>query len=177
MGWNHQPDLGPITILSFGERARIPIVVFFFPCLVPRIQISVFWTAPPHVPGSINSHYFHIIGDGKLNPIVGVYTPIIRIPSLKVGCLPSQKNDFWPWHTCFRPGTRDLGLLRHSIQIPLDALRVPSVECRNASWFRGFGSEKNWFLAANFPGIPICGSIATKLFKQPKNTYPSSMGT
>ena len=33
-----------------------------------------------YVPGSINSHYFHIIGDGKLNPIVGVYLPIIRIP-------------------------------------------------------------------------------------------------
>ena len=30
--------------------------------------------------GSINSHDFHIIGDGKLNPIVGVYIPIIRIP-------------------------------------------------------------------------------------------------
>ena len=32
------------------------------------------------MPGSINSHYFYIIGDGKLNPIVGVYIPIIRIP-------------------------------------------------------------------------------------------------
>ena len=30
--------------------------------------------------GSINSHYFHIIGDGKLNPIIGFYIPIIRIP-------------------------------------------------------------------------------------------------
>ena len=28
----------------------------------------------------LNSHYFHIIGDGKLNPIVGVYIPIITIP-------------------------------------------------------------------------------------------------
>ena len=27
----------------------------------------------------LNSHYFHVIGDGKLNPIVGVYIPIIRI--------------------------------------------------------------------------------------------------
>ena len=35
--------------------------------------------------GSINSHSFHIIGDGKLNPIIGFYIPIIRIPSLKVG--------------------------------------------------------------------------------------------
>ena len=32
-----------------------------------------------YVPGSINSHYFHKIGDGKLNPIVGVYISIIRI--------------------------------------------------------------------------------------------------
>ena len=33
-----------------------------------------------YVPGSINSHYFHIIGDKLINPIVGVYIPIIRIP-------------------------------------------------------------------------------------------------
>ena len=39
------------------------------------IQVGVF-----HVPGSINSHYLHIVGDGKLNPIVGVYrAPIVRI--------------------------------------------------------------------------------------------------
>ena len=31
--------------------------------------------------GSINSYYFHIIGDGKLNPIIGFYIPIIRIPN------------------------------------------------------------------------------------------------
>ena len=30
--------------------------------------------------GSINSLYFHIIGDNLINPIVGVYIPIIRIP-------------------------------------------------------------------------------------------------
>ena len=28
----------------------------------------------------LNFHYFRIIGDGKLKPIVGVYIPIIRIP-------------------------------------------------------------------------------------------------
>ena len=32
------------------------------------------------VPGSINSHYFHIIEDKLINPIVGVCIPIIRIP-------------------------------------------------------------------------------------------------
>ena len=31
----------------------------------------------PFVPGSIHSHYFHIIGDKLINPIV---RPIIRIP-------------------------------------------------------------------------------------------------
>ena len=46
----------------------------------------------PFVPGSINSHYFHIIGDKLINPIVGVYIPIIRIPSLKVGGFPSPKE-------------------------------------------------------------------------------------
>ena len=29
----------------------------------------------------LNSHYFHIIGDKLINPIVGVYKPIISIPS------------------------------------------------------------------------------------------------
>ncbi len=33
-----------------------------------------------HVLGSINSHYFHIIGDGKINPIIGFCIPIVRIP-------------------------------------------------------------------------------------------------
>ena len=28
----------------------------------------------------LNSHYFHIRGDKLINPIVGVYIPIIRIP-------------------------------------------------------------------------------------------------
>ena len=28
----------------------------------------------------LNSHYFRIIGDKLINPIVGVYIPIIRIP-------------------------------------------------------------------------------------------------
>ena len=32
-----------------------------------------------YVPGSINSHYFHMIGDKLINPIVGVYISIIRI--------------------------------------------------------------------------------------------------
>ena len=48
--------------------------------------------------GSINSHYFHIIGDGKNQPNNRVlYTNynLIRIPSLKVGGFPSPiKRDF-----------------------------------------------------------------------------------
>ena len=42
-----------------------------------------------------------MLGDDKLiNPIVGVYIPIIRIPSLKVGFFPSPKKNatFDPWH-------------------------------------------------------------------------------
>ncbi len=34
----------------------------------------------PYMCQGLNSHYFHIIGDGKINPLVGVYIPIIRIP-------------------------------------------------------------------------------------------------
>ena len=37
------------------------------------------------------------IGDGKLNPIVGVYIPIIRIPIKRWHDHP-QYSDFWPWH-------------------------------------------------------------------------------
>ena len=35
----------------------------------------------------LNSHYFHIIGDKLINPIVGVYIPMIRIP-IKGGRFP-----------------------------------------------------------------------------------------
>ena len=33
-----------------------------------------------HMCQGLNSHSFHIIGDKLINPIVGVYIPIIRIP-------------------------------------------------------------------------------------------------
>ena len=35
----------------------------------------------------LNSHYFHVIGDKLINPIVGVYIPIKRIP-IKGGIFP-----------------------------------------------------------------------------------------
>ena len=42
----------------------------------------------------LNSHYFDIIGDKLINPIVGVYIPIIRIP-IKGGIFPiPKKRDF-----------------------------------------------------------------------------------
>ena len=44
--------------------------------------------------GSINSHYFDKIGDGKLNPIVGVYIPIVRIPIKGGMSLSKKKRDF-----------------------------------------------------------------------------------
>ena len=39
----------------------------------------------------LNSHYFHTIGDKLINPIVGVYIPIIRIP-IKGGMTVPQKK-------------------------------------------------------------------------------------
>ena len=36
-----------------------------------------------HMCHGLNPHYFHIIGDKLINPIVGVYIPIIRIPYFK----------------------------------------------------------------------------------------------
>ena len=61
---------------SFGSMGLAPINVLINGNwgYIPDLQICLY------VPGSINSHYFHIIGDGKLNPIVEVYIPIIRIP-------------------------------------------------------------------------------------------------
>ena len=43
-------------------------------------EMQLYKVIPSYVLGSINSHDFHLIGDGKINPIVGVYIPIIRIP-------------------------------------------------------------------------------------------------
>ncbi len=40
----------------------------------------------------LNSHCFHIIGDGHQPNSVGLYIPIIRIPSLKVEVSHPQKN-------------------------------------------------------------------------------------
>ena len=41
---------------------------------------QVIWDQFCYMCQGLNSHYFHIIGDGKTNPIVGVYIPIFRIP-------------------------------------------------------------------------------------------------
>ena len=38
-----------------------------------------------HVCEGLNSHYFHMIGDGHQPNSRGLYTHEIRIPSLKVG--------------------------------------------------------------------------------------------
>ena len=37
-----------------------------------------------YVRSGLNSHYFHIIGDKLINPIVGVYIPSIRIPGFPI---------------------------------------------------------------------------------------------
>ena len=45
--------------------------------------------------------HFHIIGDKLINPIVGVYIPMIRIPIKGGMSWPSpKKRDFWPVGTC-----------------------------------------------------------------------------
>ena len=63
--------------------------------------------------GEKNSQYFHIyiIGDGKLNPRIGVYIPIIRIPYQRGDDHPQCKE-------LIDPGTYDsrrLPLLADSI--------------------------------------------------------------
>ena len=49
------------------------------------------------MPGSINSQYFHVIGDKLINPIVGVYISIIRIPYYRWEVSHPQYKEFRPW--------------------------------------------------------------------------------
>ncbi len=64
--------------------------------------------------GSIKSHYFHIMGDKLIDPIVGVYIPSIRIPYYRWDGHP-QYNEFRPWLMWNRPNVagrrigRDVG--------------------------------------------------------------------
>ena len=63
----------------------------------------------------LNSHYFHIIGDKLINPIIGFYIPIIRIPIFQVGCLvyPQQNaTTKRPWHTFLEIPNLNLDLPR-----------------------------------------------------------------
>ena len=46
----------------------------------------------PCVPGSINSHSFHIIGDKLINPIVGVYRAPLQGFPIKGGRSPIPNN-------------------------------------------------------------------------------------
>ena len=51
-----------------------------------------------HLCQGLNSHYFHIIGDGHQPNSRGLYTHY-KDSLLKVGGFPSpKKRDFWPWH-------------------------------------------------------------------------------
>ena len=59
-----------------------------------------------YVPGSINSHYFHIIGDKLINPIVGVYIPIIRIPIKGGMTIPRKTRLLTMAHISYVSGNR-----------------------------------------------------------------------
>ena len=61
----------------------------------------------------LNSHYFHIIGDGhqpNSRAYVGVYTPIIRIPIKGGMTIPNIRS-----LDCGTNGTVDGSEIRHSI--------------------------------------------------------------
>ena len=62
--------------------------------------------APPagllHMCQGLNSHYFHIIGDKLINPIVGVYISIVTIPTKGEMTIPNIVS--------LDPGTYSLGL-------------------------------------------------------------------
>ena len=69
------------TVGGFNKRCDWSILAAHEPPLEPpkthgRMQLL----SPKHMCQGLNSHYFHIVGDKLINPIVGVYIPIIRIP-------------------------------------------------------------------------------------------------
>ena len=97
----------PKRALRFGDQTLDQLVPSSFMCAI----------------GSINSHYFHIIGDGKLNPIVGFYMLLIRIPSLKVWLFPSpNKRDFCLTMAHVVNGALKVGLM--ALKVGLMALKV-----------------------------------------------------
>ena len=65
------PRLVPVlACFRLSEKKETPISMFR-----GKLGALIF-----HMCQGLNSHYFHIIGDKLINPIVGVYIPIIRIP-------------------------------------------------------------------------------------------------
>ena len=63
-----------------------------------NIEVCDFWALKNQMCQCLNSRYFHIIGDKLINPIVGLYIPIIRISIKRCDDHPPTKRDFWPWH-------------------------------------------------------------------------------
>ena len=62
----------------YGEWARV--LSFFLGLLLCGMGVLLLQPGCIYVRSGLNSHYFHIIGDKLINPIVVVYIPIIRIP-------------------------------------------------------------------------------------------------
>ena len=80
MTWPSVPESGkivePITVLKSLAVVRGLSLVGV---VVVQIRVLVFFSLI-HMCQGINSHYFHIIGDKLINPIVWVYILIIWIP-------------------------------------------------------------------------------------------------
>ncbi len=66
--------IGTCTLLAWPKPATWSHIWSWVGWSVNKCQPFLNSQMTPE-PGSINSHYFHIIGDGKINPIVGgLYT-------------------------------------------------------------------------------------------------------
>ena len=62
--------------------------------------VNVYLLSPKkekHMCQGLNSHYFHIIGDGHQPNSRGLYTHY-KDSQLKVGWPSPKYCDFWPWH-------------------------------------------------------------------------------
>ena len=123
-----------------------------------------------YVCHGLNSHYFHIIGDKLINPIVGVYIPIIRIP-IKGGMTIPNIATFDHGTCVFLVGLTylvDLAWFMRSTSIPMkgDGKNVPgpgsskpSVCKKNRPKFSPHhkAPKKDQFRQVNFKTISIMG--------------------
>ena len=76
---------------------QIHVVSSYLSPLWDKVSSDQLTPVAAYVRSGLNSHYFHIIGDGHQPNSRGLYTHY-KDSLLKVGWPSPTKRDFWPWH-------------------------------------------------------------------------------